>query len=60
VRGNDAEDRKAAELALLDLVGDGRAVRLNLGDDALWVAPDEAEHQRAILREALEQEVALR
>jgi 2-hydroxychromene-2-carboxylate isomerase len=60
VRGNDAEDRKAAELAMLDLVGDGRAVRLNLGDDALWVAPDEAEHQRAILREALEQEVALR
>ena len=45
---------------MLDLVGEGRAVRLNLGDDALWVSPDEAEHQRAILHEALEPEVALR
>jgi len=59
VQGNDAEDRKTAELALLDLVGEGRAVRLGLGDDALWVSPDEAEHQRAILHEALEPEVAL-
>ena len=59
VQGNDAEDRKTAELALLDLVGEGRAVRLGVGDDALWVSPDEAEHQRAILHEALEPEVAL-
>src|SRR5262249_36118712 len=49
VQGNDAQDRTAAELALLDLVGEGRVVRLGLGDDALWVSPDEAEHQRAIL-----------
>jgi 2-hydroxychromene-2-carboxylate isomerase len=52
VDGNDAPDRRAAELALLDLVGDGRAVRLGLGDDALWVAPEAAADAEAILREA--------
>jgi hypothetical protein len=38
-KGNDAPDRIAAEMALLELVGDGRAVRAPLGDDALWSAP---------------------
>jgi predicted DsbA family dithiol-disulfide isomerase len=36
--GNDAPDRKAAEVALIELVADGRAVRESLGDDALWRA----------------------
>ncbi len=37
-RGNDAPDRHAAEAALIKLVADGRAVRRQLGDDALWRA----------------------
>jgi 2-hydroxychromene-2-carboxylate isomerase len=36
-RGNDAPDRAAAELALLELVAEGRAHRRSLGDDALWL-----------------------
>jgi predicted DsbA family dithiol-disulfide isomerase len=34
--GNDDVDRVAAETALLELVGRGRATRVPLGDDALW------------------------
>lgn len=34
--GNDASDRHGAEVALIELVADGRAVREQLGDDALW------------------------
>ena len=34
--GNDKPDRDAAEMALLELVGAGRAVRHSLGDDAVW------------------------
>jgi predicted DsbA family dithiol-disulfide isomerase len=34
--GNDAPDRVAAEKALLELVAAGEAVRVPLGDDALW------------------------
>jgi predicted DsbA family dithiol-disulfide isomerase len=34
--GNDAPDRAAAEVALLELVGAGQALRVPLGDDALW------------------------
>lgn len=40
--GNDAVDRPAAERALLELVGDGRAVRRPLGNDALWFSPEAA------------------
>jgi predicted DsbA family dithiol-disulfide isomerase len=36
--GNDAPNRKAAEAALLELLADGTATRLQLGDDALWKA----------------------
>jgi predicted DsbA family dithiol-disulfide isomerase len=36
--GNDAPDRRAAEAALIELVAEGRATRLALGDDALWLA----------------------
>lgn len=35
-RGNDRPDRAAAEVALLELVGAGTAIRDPLGDDALW------------------------
>jgi 2-hydroxychromene-2-carboxylate isomerase len=34
--GNDAPDRVAAEAALLELVAEGEAERVPLGDDALW------------------------
>jgi 2-hydroxychromene-2-carboxylate isomerase len=36
--GNDPVDRLAAERALLTLVGEGRAARTPLGNDALWRA----------------------
>jgi predicted DsbA family dithiol-disulfide isomerase len=36
--GNDATDRAGAESALIELVGEGRASRVALGDDALWLA----------------------
>jgi predicted DsbA family dithiol-disulfide isomerase len=36
--GNDPVDRRAAEAALIELVGDGGATRTPLGDDALWRA----------------------
>ena len=35
-QGNNPPDRAAAERALIELVGDGRARRTALGDDALW------------------------
>ncbi len=35
-RGNNPPDRAGAERALIELVGDGRARRTALGDDALW------------------------
>jgi 2-hydroxychromene-2-carboxylate isomerase len=35
-RGNDAPDREAAEVLLIEHVADGRVVRTALGDDALW------------------------
>lgn len=34
--GNDAPDRQGAETALIELVAAGNAVRVPLGDDALW------------------------
>jgi 2-hydroxychromene-2-carboxylate isomerase len=37
-RGNDAPDRVATESALVELVGEGSARRVALGDDALWLA----------------------
>jgi len=35
-KGNNPPDRAAAERALIELLGDGRARRTPLGDDALW------------------------
>jgi predicted DsbA family dithiol-disulfide isomerase len=37
-RGNDAPDRDGAVSALIELAGEGRARRVALGDDALWLA----------------------
>jgi 2-hydroxychromene-2-carboxylate isomerase len=37
--GNDAPDRMQAERALIELAAEGGAVRVPLGDDALWLAP---------------------
>ena len=51
-RGNDVPDRAAAEQAMLDLVFDGRAERVALGDDAVWLAPERADWFRGVLREA--------
>ncbi len=49
-RGNDAPDRVAAEQAMLDVVFQGQAERVPLGDDALWLAPDRADWFRGVLR----------
>jgi 2-hydroxychromene-2-carboxylate isomerase len=58
-RSNDAPDPAAAELAMLDLVGDGRAVRTAAGDGALWAAPAQADWFRAVQREASAQAAAI-
>jgi 2-hydroxychromene-2-carboxylate isomerase len=50
---NDAPDRTAAETAMLELVFDGRAERIGLGDDAIWLAPERAGWFQGIL-EAVE------
>ncbi|MBA2517852.1 MAG: DsbA family protein [Solirubrobacterales bacterium] len=36
--GNDAPDRPATETALIDLMAEGGARRIGVGDDALWFA----------------------
>ena len=51
-RGNDAPDRAAAEAAMLELVFDGRAERIGLGDDAVWAAPERAGRLRHIVAAA--------
>jgi protein-disulfide isomerase-like protein with CxxC motif len=50
--GNDEVDRRAAELSLLDLVGEGRIERIGLGDDAVWIEPAQAETLRAVIAAA--------
>jgi 2-hydroxychromene-2-carboxylate isomerase len=50
--GNDAPDRASAERALLELVAGERAVRIGLGDDALWVAPDQSARAVEVVRAA--------
>jgi 2-hydroxychromene-2-carboxylate isomerase len=49
-RGNDAPDRVAAEQAMLDVVFQGQAERVPIGDDAVWLAPDRADWFRGVLR----------
>ena len=58
-RGNDAPDRAAAEQAMLELHFDGRAERVALGDDAVWVAPDRADWFRAVVRAAESADLAV-
>jgi protein-disulfide isomerase-like protein with CxxC motif len=47
--GNDRVDREAAELALLELVSDGRIARIGLGNDAVWLDPARADTLRSVL-----------
>jgi protein-disulfide isomerase-like protein with CxxC motif len=47
--GNDRVDREAAELALLELVSNGRIARIGLGDDAVWLDPARADTLRWVL-----------
>jgi hypothetical protein len=49
---NDSLDRPSTERTLLELVADGRAARIGLGDDALWAAPGGSEQIEAALQEA--------
>ena len=51
-RGNEVPDRAAAEQAMLELHFDGRAERVALGDDAVWVAPDRADWFRTVVQAA--------
>lgn len=37
-KSNDAPDRRGAETALIDLVAEGQARRIGVGDDAVWFA----------------------
>lgn len=41
--GNDPPDRVQAERALIELAAEGGAVRIPMGDDALWLAPATAQ-----------------
>jgi protein-disulfide isomerase-like protein with CxxC motif len=50
--GNDTPDRAAAEQAMLELVFDGRAERIPLGDSAIWLAPGRADWFRSVVAAA--------
>jgi protein-disulfide isomerase-like protein with CxxC motif len=50
--GNDVPDRAAAEQAMLELVFEGRAERIALGDSAVWLAADRADWFRALVAAA--------
>ncbi len=51
-RGNDAPDPVAAEVAMLELVAEGRAERIAIGDSAVWAAPGHIEWMRGVLEAA--------
>jgi predicted DsbA family dithiol-disulfide isomerase len=51
--GNDRPDRAAAEVALLELVAAGEAVRHPLGDDAVWQSATAGEAMNFAARHAL-------
>jgi 2-hydroxychromene-2-carboxylate isomerase len=53
-RGNDAPDRAAAEEAMLELVANGAAERIPLGDGAVWAAPGHGNWMSGVLAEALD------
>jgi 2-hydroxychromene-2-carboxylate isomerase len=51
-KSNDAPDRTAAELQLIELVEAGRVERIGMGDSALWAVPEHADRWRAIIAAA--------
>jgi 2-hydroxychromene-2-carboxylate isomerase len=53
-RGNDAPDRAAAEVAMLELVAGHAGARISLGDSAVWAAPDRIGWMRGVLAGALD------
>ena len=57
--GTNPVDRRAAELALLDLVAEGGVARIGLGDDAIWVDPAHAERMRSVIAAAMAPQAAL-
>jgi hypothetical protein len=59
-RSNEPADADAAEMALLELVADGRAVRVPVGDDAVWTLPGRADWMRDVLDEATKAPSAVR
>lgn len=46
---NEQPDAAAAEMALLELVADGRAERVPVGDDAVWALPERASWITSVL-----------
>jgi 2-hydroxychromene-2-carboxylate isomerase len=48
-KSNDAPDPVAAEVAMLELVAEGRAERLAIGDSAVWAAPGQIDWMRGVL-----------
>ncbi len=59
-RSNEQPDAAAAEMALLELVADGRAVRVPVGDDAVWAAPGRRAWIETVLEAASTAPVAQR
>lgn len=57
---NQQPDAAAAEMALLELVAEGGAVRVPVGDDAVWVLPEQAGWIEGVLGEALDPRAAAR
>lgn len=51
--GNDLPDRAAAEIALLELVAAGEAIRHPLGDDAVWQSATAGEAMNFAARQAV-------
>lgn len=59
-RSNEQPDAAGAEMELLELVADGGAVRVPVGDDAIWVLPEHAGWITGVLGEAMEPRAAAR
>jgi 2-hydroxychromene-2-carboxylate isomerase len=59
-RSNEAGDAAAAEMALLELVADGRAERVPVGDDAVWTLPGRSGWMRDVLELAAQAPASVR
>jgi 2-hydroxychromene-2-carboxylate isomerase len=57
---NEQPDTAAAEMELLELVADGGAVRVPVGDDAVWALPVHATWIEGVLGEAMDARVIAR